>query len=635
MCGIVGLVALGDEELGPRDVRAVDAAVTRLFARGPDGEGRLARRGVDLRFRRLAINDPSQAGLQPFQSEDGTVAVLVNGEIFNHHALRAAVGSGHRWRSGSDCEVLLPLYRAHGLAALERLGGMFAAVVVDLAERKVHLARDRFGIKPMFYSVRGGRIAVASEVSALTSLVEAPAGIDWGAALSDPWFARYPCLSWPDPARWYAGAESVRPGEVVTISMTDGRVSTRRWWRLGACLAGSTGAEGGPAATTPAEAPVAAYREALERSVADCLSGEADVALFLSGGIDSVAIAALARAGGARPLCVTSSAPAAELSGDLGAAHAAADALGLPLASWAPSDVWPKLDADLWTGLLAITENPLTGPEQLYKMAIYVGLARSHRGVRVTLSGQGSDEFNGGYSTLFAPPGGGWDDFLTAVDLLAGEISAHRTIDLAAHWNRDLGAPVVRGRPRPPEATALPGDRGWRDYITSKCRDLELFNLWNEDRTAAAVSMENRVPFLDHPVVLTSARLGLDPALAARWLYDKRVLRAAVGPLLPEALAVREKVPFFYGRGAALAAREMASLLGADGGRLLEAALDGSPAAREWLDADALRAAALRVIEDPQARGWEGVLRVVNLALLDGLVTHRIQPPQIVPGAGA
>src|SRR5919206_578960 len=160
MCGICGIVALER----PPEVDTVEAMARELDHRGPDGPGSFAAEGVALGFRRLAIIDLSDAGDQPFASEDGTLQLVHNGEVYNYRELRRELEAhGHRFRSATDTEVILAAYREWGERCVERFNGMWAFALWDGPRRRLFASRDRFGVKPFYYSLDGGRLAFASE----------------------------------------------------------------------------------------------------------------------------------------------------------------------------------------------------------------------------------------------------------------------------------------------------------------------------------------------------------------------------------------------------------------------------------------------------------------------------------------
>src|SRR3954452_11435262 len=205
MCGICGIAAPGGVD--PGALRAVSAALTH---RGPDAHGEAAVGPVALDARRLAIID-LEHGDQPIATEDGAVTVVQNGEIYNHAELARAL-RGHVFRTRCDTEVIGHLYEEHGLEAFARLRGMFAIALWDARERRLVLARDRFGIKPLFHArLRDGTLAFASELSALARAPEFPRELD-----PDGLEAYLAFNSIPGPLTAYKAARKLRPGHWLT-----------------------------------------------------------------------------------------------------------------------------------------------------------------------------------------------------------------------------------------------------------------------------------------------------------------------------------------------------------------------------------------------------------------------------------
>jgi asparagine synthase (glutamine-hydrolysing) len=257
MCGIVGII--GSRASG--DV--VTAMAQRLRHRGPDGEGQWSAPGVALGHRRLAIQDPTECGHQPMLL--GALALTYNGEIYNHQTLRR--GLKGPWHSTGDTETLLHLLEGGGVAALERLAGMFAFGLWDGASRSLLLVRDRLGMKPLYYQLFPDGIAFASELKALLVLGKPP--ID-RSAVRDFLFHGYI----PAPKTIYQGIAKLPAGH--TLTWADGRVAIERYWRPS------------PAVTERSEGDVLLELDGLLQDVvpAHTLS-DVPVGVFLSGGMDS------------------------------------------------------------------------------------------------------------------------------------------------------------------------------------------------------------------------------------------------------------------------------------------------------------------------------------------------------------
>ena len=272
MCGIAGTTD-GDGDF-------LSEACNRLAHRGPDGHGvwRDAAAGFGLAHTRLAVIDLSDAAAQPMTSEDGRFVLSYNGEVYNFRELRTELAAqGESFRSQSDTEVVLTLLRREGTAGLARLIGMFAIALWDRTERRLLLARDRLGIKPLVYApLPGGALAFASEIRALAAHPGVDMGID-RAALSE----YLACLYVPSPRTIHAGIRKLPPGHVLTWQA--GKSFVERYW--------SPDMRGGRHLN--AEAAAEEILPLLERAVAGQMIADVPVGCFLSGGIDSSVIAAL------------------------------------------------------------------------------------------------------------------------------------------------------------------------------------------------------------------------------------------------------------------------------------------------------------------------------------------------------
>ncbi|HWT91418.1 MAG TPA: asparagine synthase (glutamine-hydrolyzing), partial [Solirubrobacteraceae bacterium] len=606
MCGLAGIARFGGAELAPEADAWLDAMGDAVAHRGPDDRQLLRDGPVGLAFRRLAIVGLGN-GRQPLTNEDGSVVLVVNGEIFNHRELRAALRDRHVLRTSSDCEILAHLYEERGLRFLDDVRGMFGLALWDRRAGRLLLARDRFGIKPLFLSADADRIAFASEIKALLAAPGVPRGVEWEAALTDPALTAAPVLTDAPPRSWFAGVEHLPAATILTVDLRDGTRAEHRYWRL-------------PDAPEPGDGPsdaelTARYGALLTGAVEDCLMSEVEIGVFLSGGIDSAVVTALA-ARHAAPATFTVLNASTYLGGDAPAAHTVARELGLENHQVL---VDPRRipSREEWLELLWLCETPLTGPEQLYKHALHRYAKATHPGLKVMLLGQGSDEFNGGYAPTFAGDAG-WPGFEAA---LAGMARGEALLDepaKASWWREEAGGLLTDAA-----VSDLRGDPYLR-YLRTKHRDLQQYNCWHEDRTAAGLGIESRVPFLDHRLVELAAAVPAERRAALLW--DKRILRDALDGLLPRALLERPKVPFFYGPGLSHSLRLITGLLSAGDGALVEEALSTGPA-RDLVDRDALRAVLATDSDEAAGPATELALRLVNLGLLDRMAAEAARRP--------
>ncbi|HZS52735.1 MAG TPA: asparagine synthase (glutamine-hydrolyzing) [Bryobacterales bacterium] len=390
MCGIAGIFGQSDEHLARQFCRVLEH-------RGPDDEGFLtsASGPITLASRRLAILDLSPAGHQPMQTAGGRCTLVYNGEVYNFAEIRSELQSrGRQFRSRGDTEVVLEALAEKGTAALGEFNGMFALAFWNARERKGLLARDPFGVKPLYYApLPGGRLIFASEIKALLLHPELAAGLNLCA------LPQYLAFLWtPDPATLFEGIYKLPPGHL--LEWQEGAFSIRRYYELPALACREEVSE---------EGAVEGLRLHLRRAVQRQRVSDVPVGLFLSGGLDSSAL--LAEMAGASPLgpaarqeirCYTAGFPAEDnafdqFGSDPPYARAVARRFGAHLREFeiraGMTDLLPKL--------LYHLDEPLADPAVINTYLI-CKQARED-GARVLLSGQGADELLGGYRRHIAP----------------------------------------------------------------------------------------------------------------------------------------------------------------------------------------------------------------------------------------
>lgn len=601
MCGLGGVARIGhDQQLRPVDRQVLTRMLATLAHRGADETNVVERGAVGFAFTRLALVGVD-SGNQPLLSPRGDVALMANGEVYNHVELAKGL-SDYAPRTRSDCEVLVPLYQQHGPDFLDDVRGILAVALHDSVRQQLVFAVDPFANKPMFYTVVDGLLVFGSEIKALFDHPEVRPRVDWTGALFEQGFVNYPAIT-TDPANtWFEGVLKIEAGTVVTIDLVTGRSTAHRYWQP-EFEPPDAGAPAGLAMRprTPEEY-VQGYRDLLFSSVEDSLMSEVGLGLFLSGGIDSAAIAAIASELGSPLTTFTVATEATILNGDVAASVAVAQHLGIEntIATLDVDDVPSVAD---WTSLLWLMESPLASPEQYYKFSLHRIAKQRDPNLKAMLLGAGADEFNGGYSHLLGR-GAGWRAF---IDQLA-TVAAARSDPAGRWWNsalhRRLMTPALL-------AGAAPADP-YAAYVRWKYRDVQQYNCWLEDRCAAGNGIEARVPFLDRRLTDLSTQLPdeLRPAL----LWDKQMARQAVRGLLPDEIIFREKKPFFDGRTARFAHQTIRAMLRQDDGALVQQAL-GGPRMRDYIEPGALRAAVLG--HPPSPIHAEVLLRIVNLGLLD------------------
>ena len=546
MCGVCGLYSL-DPATGT-DPHALARMAATLAHRGPDGEGAFRDGPVALAARRLAIVDVAR-GAQPLASEDGHVQLVCNGEIYNHRSLRRRLEDrGHVFRTGSDCEVVVHLYEDLGLDFAVELRGMFALALWDGRNRRLVLARDRFGIKPLLYTADHGRLAFASELRALTALPGVSAEVDL-AALST-----YLTVNAVMGERTMLTAvRRLRPGHML--------VADRRGMRLERYARDLPAAAGRERAGSVA-ALGAQARERVRESVRAHLQGDVPVGVLLSGGLDSGLIAALAAQETTKPLKTFSVGFTEPAFDESATARMIAARYGTEHSELV---VGPEAAEELVDVAQAFDE-----PRGDSTALPYWLLARfASDSVKVALSGEGGDELFGGYQTyqadllgrpaaraaaLMSPALEAWPasegrlslDFrLRRLARGAGlkPLDRHHAWKeiFASHEREQLLSPERRSMADPlAEHRARYAETGGSDRV-ARLQDVDVGTyladdlLLQTDRAGMAHGLEIRVPFLDREVA--SLALALPRRAKVTACQSKRVLRAAAAPLLPRAAA--------------------------------------------------------------------------------------------------
>jgi asparagine synthase (glutamine-hydrolysing) len=548
MSGIAGCLVLAQG--AEPDADWVMRAIRRMAHRGPDDEGVFSDDAIALGACRLAVMDPSAAGRQPMRSADGRYWMVFNGEIYNHQELAGRLRArGTVLRGTSDTEVLLETYAVEGRDALRRLRGMFAFAVWDTRTGELFVARDPFGLKPLYYAQaeNGTQLRFASERKALLG----PGEIS---VLDPDALRRYLSFQYvPAPATMTPPVRSLPPGHYLT-ARPGGPAETFRYWRPVLRPARS------PSADTP-ERILAALRD----SVAAHARGDVPVGAFLSGGVDSAAICAIAAQ--ISPGLPTFTAGFARSGySEIEQAQETAQALGLRSFTYVitPQEFAARLAQIVWQ-----LDDPLADAAAI---PLWFVAREARRRVKVVLSGEGADELFGGYG-VYSQPGvvraatrlPGWGR--SSARAMAGRIASgqrgkglleriatplrSRYIGNASIFAaEDVDALSLRGDGTAYDVTGPVFDQaaeaGLDDVATMQLVDI---NTWlpgdillKADRAAMAHGLETRAPFLDREVMAVASRLARAEKTAAG--TTKFALREAVAGLLPPGAAERPKLGF-------------------------------------------------------------------------------------------
>src|SRR5437667_2422630 len=555
MCGIVGIV-----NLDPRET--VDEALLKrmrdvLRHRGPDGEGLWAEGPVGFGHRRLAIVDVA-GGQQPMANEDESCWIVYNGEIYNHAALRPGLEArGHHYRTRSDTETIIHLYEEEQERCVERLRGMFAFALWDRARKRLLLARDRLGIKPLYYAVTRRELLFASEIKAILAASPRPA---FNETILPEFLANRFVAG---EETFFQGVRKLLPGRTLTWS-ADAGFETRRYWQL-------------PVATEDGGADLGAHarelRSRLDAAVSSHLMSDVPLGLFLSGGLDSSGLAALMARMVREPIRTFSVGVPDADANELAYARHVAHAVGADHREVvvSPAEFFGALPRLVWH-----EDEPIAFSSSV-PLYFVSRLARDH--VKVVLTGEGADELFMGYPWYWATA---WNETLgraywsfapkalqervrKIIPTLPGPMRRYARRSFLAlepgpralvyenfaaftdDWQRQLLDNYVSRNGTDPYAEALryyaAASGGALDRMSHA--DLQTYLvelLMKQDQMSMAASIESRVPYLDHEFVEYVAAL---PArFKLRGWRTKAVLREALRGLVPPAILTRRKMGF-------------------------------------------------------------------------------------------
>ena len=563
MCGIAGVLKFGsDQRVDPAVVRRMCAAMTH---RGPDDEGIYTDATVGIGMRRLSIIDVA-GGHQPISNETGTLRIVFNGEIYNHAELRRQLEPrGHRYRTNSDTETIVHLYEEYGRDCVNHLRGMFAFAIWDRERRTLFVARDRLGIKPLYYGLDSRSFVFGSEIKVLLAHGGFRPEFHFP-ALSE--YLAFGYLSGDET--FYEGVRKLMPGHWAEISES-GACKIQQYWDLDVSSTGPVRDEAYYVRT---------YREMLENAVESHLMSDVPLGVFLSGGVDSSAVAALMTRIRKQPIETFSVGYAEQTYSELPYARTVAKHLNSIhheiLVS--ESEFFDSLPHLIWQ-----EDEPVVWPSSV---SLYFVARLARERVVVVLTGEGSDETLGGYTRYaFTLKNKAWDqvyrsiapgflrsgirDLISKSPLLGATVRrklGHTFLGSdAASWSafyfdnffsafseseqNFLLTDETRARLVPGSAyehvlaywNSSKGELLQRLLYTDiKTYLVEL--LMKQDNMSMAASIESRVPFLDHVLVEFATRIPREVQL--KGLSGKHILKKAVEDLLPHSILYRPKLGF-------------------------------------------------------------------------------------------
>lgn len=644
MCGIAGILNLVDAP--PVEKTVLQRMIAMIRHRGPDGAGFYQKGDIGLAHARLSIIDIA-GGAQPISNEDGSLWVVFNGEIFNYLELRHDLEQrGHHFSTNTDTEVIVHLFEEKGEGCLDDLNGQFAIALWDERKKRLFLARDRMGIRPLFYTIHGGRFYFASEIK---SIFAADAGIPRGI---DPDVLAEIFTFWmpADRNTVFSGVRQLAAGHRAWVDSATGIQESEYWdIPLYPVKQNHTKSED-------------AYAEELRALLVDAvrlqLRADVPVGAYLSGGLDSSAITSLVRRYTNNQLKTFSvtfsdssydeSREQHEVSAYLGTDHAAVNCSYEDIARVFPAVVWHA-------------ETPLlrTAPAPLYLLS---GLVRDS-GYKVVLTGEGADEILGGYDifkeakirayihrnlqsnrrplllkrlypylVLSPTESAAYAARFFATDAsLDDSFYAHRPRWRTTAWLLPFLQDGLRqhnpGRDPVETMDAVYGERlagldffSAAQYLESKTLLANYLLSSQGDRMAMANSIEGRFPFLDHRVVELACRI--PPRLRMKVLCEKNILKKAMSGSLPASILARKKQPYM--------APDIASFSGKAGQECLERYLSEQAVA----DAGLFRPAAVRQLVAKCRKGHRQGFRenMAFIGILSSQILHEhyisnFQPP--------
>ena len=563
MCGITGVMQF-------RDGARVEAATLRrmcaaMVHRGPDDEGIYTDGAVGIGMRRLSIVDLA-TGHQPLSNEDGTVWIVFNGEIYNHAVLREKLqGLGHQYRTHSDTETIIHLYEEYGADCVKHLRGMFAFAIWDARRKRLFIARDRLGIKPLYYKLTSDQIVWGSEIKVVLASSETQPEFE---RTGLPEFLAFGYLS--SERTFYRGIRKLMPGHWMEVNPS-GQINIEKYWDL-------------PVTDNEPPQPEAyyiqKYRRMLEEAVSSHLMSDVPLGVFLSGGVDSSAVAALMTKIRQSPVETFSVGYAEDAYSELPYARIVAKHLNSQHHEVLVSeqDFFEALPHLIWH-----EDEPLVWPSSV---ALYFVAKLAQERVKVVLTGEGADETLAGYTRYaFTLKNAAWDRIYR--NIVPGAVRSGIRGSIAN--SRLIGATVRRKLSHTFLArngnswasfyfdnffSAFSGDEQFgllSEEVLKECAagsaysnvleywehssgemlhrllytDIKTYLvelLMKQDNMSMAASIESRVPFLDHPLVEFATNIPQKLQLGG--FAGKNILKKGVEGLLPHSILYRPKLGF-------------------------------------------------------------------------------------------
>jgi len=565
MCGICGVFFTDRQRaVNPTTLAAMNRQIQH---RGPDDDGFLIQDNVGLAMRRLSIIDV-KSGHQPLSNETSDIWIVFNGEIYNHRQLRTELeGKGHRYKTNSDTETIVHLYEEYGRDCIERLRGMFAFAIWDRRKRSLFCARDRVGIKPFYYYWDNSSFVFASEIKAILAYCGHNGEFNRGSLAE---YLAFGYITGEDTM--FAGIKELLPGHSLEVSESAG-LTIKPYWDLHVPV---------DADRRPQAYYVETYRELLQESVSSHLMSDVPLGVFLSGGLDSSAIAALTTKIRGDQIQTFAVGYGEEEFSELGYARQVASHLRSQHFEVRLSrrEFFGSLPQLIWH-----EDEPLVWPSSV---ALYFVARLASEHVKVVLTGEGSDETLAGYTryawtlwnskmdrayrtvipsslrkalrtgireaplsaglhrklehTFLTRNGESWPSFY--FDNFYSAFSSTELPQLLTPAALEGAGQAYEGSMRTWERSS---SHGLSDDLLHRLLYTDIHGylvelLMKQDQMSMAASVESRVPFLDHPLVEFTARIPASRQI--KGLAGKHILKEAVADLLPQDIVYRKKMGF-------------------------------------------------------------------------------------------
>lgn len=591
MSGLVGVISFKGPPLTKEDIHLLKKMGERLRFRAPfeDNIVQFDTKAAFL-FRRLSAEKRLLK-----KEADQTFHLMVNGETHNPN-------------NQSNLESILPLYLQKGLDFVKELIGMYAISLWDSKKSQLILARDPLGIKPLFYAITSkGHLIYGSEIKALLAHPDCPREVDWLASLVRPYF--YENLDRPFSSG-FKGINRVDPGSILLCDNFRGVLEKHQWWQLKRHDNNDDKRE--------KKEVIEGYFNLLRDSVQRQLTPGKEVALSLSGGIDSVSVAALARE--VAPLqTFTIHNYTGLVNEDVRYAHEASTYLKIPnhqlFFPWQENSI----DYDTFKEVVWASEMPVNA-EHIFKHILYKKIKENFPSIDTLLMGQGSDDFNGGYTDNWIEKinldleENNWEAFIKSIQetekkgrLLAINPNLQSYLGYLSKNFASIGSkdPMLY-------------------YHLFHINQVEGYNLWHEDRNSSINGLENQVPFLDHRIVEYLANIPKE--LQKDLFFRKEILREAMEPLLPEQFRYRPKGNCFAGKAVRYSDRTLYHILADNDFYGLKDSILDNPYADGIIDKDTLLKQFKKIPESPSYEGIEQILFIASLGLLARWAGDRSEP---------